>query len=599
MQPEINVFGLSIKTFGLFFALNFVAWGALVGRRLRELGKPVDWAYEMVAAALVGGLIGARGYWLVQNHESFSLGNVLGGSGLVWYGGLAGGVVFVLLWARWRGFLSLALLDMAGPGLALGYAIGRIGCQVSGDGDYGRAWDGPWAMGYPHGTVPTAPGVTVHPTPIYETLVMGLVAYVLWQLRDRVRPGVLFALYLVIAGARALPDRVHPPQRRRGPGAHRGPAREPEPVRRSAPSGSSVVGRRGGLLRDDAPGARRACRRPELGAARAGRDRRGGGGAAAGGRRIGLRRRSRPAARRRTGCGGACASAGGVGRRSGLRRRRRRSAGRDRASGVASAGGVVVWSGPGRRAAAWRRPAASGCRGRGLGRRGRVGRARTAAGVGSVVGRRGRRSTGGPAGVSPSTGLAGVSPVAGVVSAGGASSARVASASAVRPEGPGRLAADACTGVSAAAAATSGVEAAGTGGRGGRDRRRAVAGKLGSGDARGPTGATGRVWVGAGVEPVPGASRPSGPAPRRAPAGRCRQAGRRAVGRPGRPIAGAPPIVVGCAAKDGRPAGCEAGCGGASWLTGVREPARWARRRGRAGCRCAAARGRCRSVRKP
>ena len=201
MQPEINVFGLSIKTFGLFFALNFVAWGALVGRRLRELGKPVDWAYEMVAAALVGGLIGARGYWLVQNHESFSLGNVLGGSGLVWYGGLAGGVVFVLLWARWRGFLSLALLDMAGPGLALGYAIGRIGCQVSGDGDYGRAWGGPWAMGYPRrDRARPRPGVTVHPTPIYETLVMGLVAYVLWQLRDRVRPGVLFALYLVIAG---------------------------------------------------------------------------------------------------------------------------------------------------------------------------------------------------------------------------------------------------------------------------------------------------------------------------------------------------------------------------------------------------------------
>ena len=90
MQPEINVFGLSIKTFGLFFALNFVAWGALVSRRLREIGKPVDWAYEMVAAALVGGLIGARGYWLLQNHEAFSLGNALGGSGLIWYGGLAG-----------------------------------------------------------------------------------------------------------------------------------------------------------------------------------------------------------------------------------------------------------------------------------------------------------------------------------------------------------------------------------------------------------------------------------------------------------------------------------------------------------------------------
>jgi len=200
MQPEINVLGLSIKTFGLFFALNFVAWGALVGRRLRELGKPVDWAYEMVAAALAGGLIGARGYWLVQNHESFSVGSVLGGSGLIWYGGLLGGVVFVLVWARWRGFLTLALVDMAGPGLALGYAIGRIGCQVSGDGDYGKPSDLPWAMGYPHGTVPTAPGVEVHPTPIYETLALGLIAFALWQLRDRVRAGVLFAAYLVFAG---------------------------------------------------------------------------------------------------------------------------------------------------------------------------------------------------------------------------------------------------------------------------------------------------------------------------------------------------------------------------------------------------------------
>src|SRR3954469_11089435 len=209
MQPEINVLGLSIKTFGLFFALNFVAWGALVGRRLRALGKPVDWAYEMVAAALVGGLIGARGYWLVQNHESFSVGSVPGGRGLIWCGGalggaalgLLGGVAFVLLWARWRGFLTLALVDMAGPGLALGYAIGRIGCQVSGDGDYGKAWNGPWAMGYPKGTVPTDPGVTVHPTPIYETLAMGLVAWFLWRQRDRVRPGMLFALYLVFAGA--------------------------------------------------------------------------------------------------------------------------------------------------------------------------------------------------------------------------------------------------------------------------------------------------------------------------------------------------------------------------------------------------------------
>jgi phosphatidylglycerol---prolipoprotein diacylglyceryl transferase len=200
VKPEIHVLGLSIKTFGLFFALNFAAWGLLAARRLRELGKPVDWAYEMVTVALIGGLVGARGYYLLQNHDSLSAGDIFGGSGLIWYGGLLGGVIAVLYWAHRRDFLSLDLVDIAGPCLALGYAIGRIGCQVSGDGDYGKDWDGPWAMGYPHGTVPTQPGETVHPTPIYETLTMGLLAFVLWQLRDKVRPGVLFALYLVGSG---------------------------------------------------------------------------------------------------------------------------------------------------------------------------------------------------------------------------------------------------------------------------------------------------------------------------------------------------------------------------------------------------------------
>ena len=82
--------------------------------------------------------------------------------------------------------------------LAVGYAIGRVGCQLSGDGDYGTPSDLPWAMAYPDGTVPTTD--EVHPTPIYETLAMGVAGLVLWRLRDRVAPGVLFGLYLVIAG---------------------------------------------------------------------------------------------------------------------------------------------------------------------------------------------------------------------------------------------------------------------------------------------------------------------------------------------------------------------------------------------------------------
>src|SRR3954447_1038819 len=187
------------------FSLGFLAAGAVCARRFKELGKPVDWAYEMIFAALVGGIVGARGYYLVQNwddvrHDFF--GNLFSGSGLVWYGGALGGAIAVFLWAWRRNFLTLALLDLAASPLALGYAVGRIGCQLSGDGDYGKPSDLPWAMAYPKGTVPTK--VEVHPTPVYETLAMGLIALGLWHLRDRVKPGLLFALWLVLSGLERL-----------------------------------------------------------------------------------------------------------------------------------------------------------------------------------------------------------------------------------------------------------------------------------------------------------------------------------------------------------------------------------------------------------
>ncbi len=203
MKPEINLLGISIKTFGVTFALGFLACGLVLARRLRELGKPVDWAYEMIFAALLGGLVGARAYYVVENYSLVRhdlLRGLLSGSGLVWYGGVLGGALAVLAWMRWRDALELRMLDMCAIALALGYGIGRIGCQVAGDGDYGIRSSLPWAMGYPHGTLPTPPGVRVQPTPIYETVSMCVLAYVLWCLRDRVRPGVVFALYLVGSG---------------------------------------------------------------------------------------------------------------------------------------------------------------------------------------------------------------------------------------------------------------------------------------------------------------------------------------------------------------------------------------------------------------
>jgi phosphatidylglycerol:prolipoprotein diacylglycerol transferase len=197
LQPEIG----PIKTFGVMFALGFLAAGAVIARRLKELDKPVDWAYEILFAGLAGGLVGSRLWYLLGHTSQFSddpLGSAFGGTGLVWYGGAIGGAVAVIVWAWRRDFLGVTLLDVCAVPLAVGYAIGRIGCQISGDGDYGEPSDLPWAMAYPDGTVPTTQ--EVHPTPIYETLAMGMLAFALWTLRDRVRPGALFALYLLGAG---------------------------------------------------------------------------------------------------------------------------------------------------------------------------------------------------------------------------------------------------------------------------------------------------------------------------------------------------------------------------------------------------------------
>ena len=201
MLPEIQLGPLELKTFGLSFAAAFLVSGLIVGRRFRELGHPADWAYEMVFAAFVGGLVGSRADYLLQNWDQVSddlLGSIFSGSGLVWFGGFVGGALGVVLWARWRRWLGWQLFDAASVPLAVGYAVGRIGCQLSGDGDYGVESDVPWAMAYPEGVVPTTD--EVHPTPVYETLTMGLVGLVLWRMRDRFAPGVLFGIYLILAG---------------------------------------------------------------------------------------------------------------------------------------------------------------------------------------------------------------------------------------------------------------------------------------------------------------------------------------------------------------------------------------------------------------
>ena len=195
MKPSVDVFGLELQFFGLAFGLGFIAAGMVLARRLRELGRPSEWASEIAFAGLIGGLVGAKLWYAIDEGDA---GSLFSGSGLTWYGGAIGGAAAVCAWAAWRRFLGAALLDLCAPALMLGYAIGRVGCQLSGDGDYGGPSDLPWAMAYPEGTEPTTE--EVHPVPIYETLATGLAAYALWALRDRLPAGAIFALYMLLAG---------------------------------------------------------------------------------------------------------------------------------------------------------------------------------------------------------------------------------------------------------------------------------------------------------------------------------------------------------------------------------------------------------------
>ncbi|MBI2690770.1 MAG: prolipoprotein diacylglyceryl transferase [Solirubrobacterales bacterium] len=199
MQPEIDLGPVTLQTFGLMFALGFVVAGLIIGRRLKELGDTVDWAYELILAAAVGGILGAK-LWFSAAEGDWALDQIFSGSGLVWYGGAFGASAAVAAYAYWRKILTFTLMDVCAPAVAAGYAVGRIGDQLSGDGDYGKPTDAWWGMGYPNGTVPTPPGVEVYPTPLIEVSAMGLFAILLWRWRDRWHPGMLFGIYLIGSG---------------------------------------------------------------------------------------------------------------------------------------------------------------------------------------------------------------------------------------------------------------------------------------------------------------------------------------------------------------------------------------------------------------
>jgi len=215
MWPTLVKFGsFEITTFGLMMFIAFVVAGSLLTRQFRKYGLNEDVASSMVVAGAIGGILGAKIYYAILYGDVQLL---FSRAGLVWYGGLIGGALAcsALLLIKKIDFLTAS--DATAPALAIGYALGRVGCFLVGD-DYGRPTSSAIGIAFPKGAPPTTAeslrsfGVSVdpslppdtllkvHPTQLYEAIASLLTfAVLIWASRKPHKRGYVFGLFLVLA----------------------------------------------------------------------------------------------------------------------------------------------------------------------------------------------------------------------------------------------------------------------------------------------------------------------------------------------------------------------------------------------------------------
>ena len=214
---------LTVYSYGLMMALGFLAADYVIRLECQRRGLDPEYSSSIVIAAAVAGITGSRIYAILDDLPTYLAdpkSMIFSGSGFVFYGGMIGGVIGAYMVSRWYRISFGVTIDMCAPALAIGQAIGRIGCLLSGDGDWGLPSTLPWAMAYPRAIVGWNsetvlklddhyrlvsgffPGVRVHPAPIYETILYLGVFYILWSMRKTSQtPGRLIYWYMVLAGA--------------------------------------------------------------------------------------------------------------------------------------------------------------------------------------------------------------------------------------------------------------------------------------------------------------------------------------------------------------------------------------------------------------
>src|SRR5271165_5572960 len=219
MIPYLHLGPLAIPTFGLMVALALIASGYILQADFDRRGFKAD-AFTMITIAGLAGIAGAKLYHLLESPSEFSadpLGLFFTRYGFAWFGGFLGGFAAMVILGLRAKLPIREFLDACSPAACFGYAIGRIGCLLSGDGDYGKPTSLPWGMSFPNGVVPTTQ--RVHPAPLYELIIWCAIGAFLWHmgtksLKGPKAKGEIFCTYLILTGvARFLVEiiRINPP----------------------------------------------------------------------------------------------------------------------------------------------------------------------------------------------------------------------------------------------------------------------------------------------------------------------------------------------------------------------------------------------------
>lgn len=223
MYPELFQIGpFTVYSYGLMLGIAFITASYLLTKEFERLGLSNNVANEITILALIFGIIGSKLLHLIENWNEFinePWDMAFSPGGLTFYGGLILAALAVYLYVKKKGLPFIYFFDVVAPMLALSYGIGRIGCHLAGDGDYGIPTDLPWGTNYENGVVPPSamfsesdiaasfpdgivPNNTpLHPTPVYEFLFAVALFFLLWSLRKKILPqGKLFSIYLFFTG---------------------------------------------------------------------------------------------------------------------------------------------------------------------------------------------------------------------------------------------------------------------------------------------------------------------------------------------------------------------------------------------------------------